>query len=236
MGWQWSADGILATPRVMHSSDRWKLLSGQYEKEERDLLGEFGRHDNIIELGSNIGVVARHALRHNLKDGGTLICVEANPLAQDALAKNLRAAARRFPRRTVEVVAAAVAGPGSDGETIRFVSRPNLTSGAADNMILHPDEKVTEVPARSLSGLLDQYAPQGRISLICDIEGAEIMVIKDKAAFERIDRIAMEFHGPEQTGRPETPQDVLASIVDMGYLPVKWTKGATCCLLMRDAA
>jgi hypothetical protein len=118
------------------------------------------------------------------------------------------------------------------------VVRPDLGSGAVGCIRLkNSDTKFVKVPVRSLSSLIDEFAPRNAsVSVICDIEGAEIAMLQnDKRAFERVNQIAIELHSPEFTGCPETPDDMLKAFADMGFKPHMTSRNRTHGLLKRDA-
>jgi hypothetical protein len=62
-----------------------------------------------------------------------------------------------------------------------------------------------------------EFAPNGA-SLICDTEGGEIpMILEDAASFAGIRQMVIELHGPELTGRSETPEQMLAVLAKLGF-------------------
>ncbi len=203
---------------TMHPMDCLALRTGRYERAETAILrGHFQPDDTIIEIGSNIGVVASVAFSEKLNDGGTLVCVEPNPDALPALAFNIAALRPRFPARNAVIIAAAVDAPGAETGTAEFRIRPNLGSGLAAVTAPRSNERVTDVAATSLSALVKRYAPNGA-SLICDAEGGEIpMILEDREGLRHIRQMAIELHEPGLTGRRETPEIMLDHLKSQGF-------------------
>jgi FkbM family methyltransferase len=229
---QWGFADFYATPAFCDNGDRVALLIGTYEKEERQLLAQFDPASVIIELGSNIGFMARHAIKSKLEKGGMYVCVEGNPVVQDALRHNMIATVSRYPGHSFQIVRAVVSGPENHGQNVRFVLRPGMDSGMSETLNTTAQDKIIDVQALSLGNIIDDYAPVGqRVSLICDIEGAEIGLVRHPRMFDRVNQIAIELHRPQHTGCSETPEDVLQSFAGMGFRPVTQAKNSDCYLL-----
>lgn len=211
---------IRVAGRDTHPMDYLNLLQGRYEGAEVEILrNHFRPAAAIIEIGANIGYVARIAMEEKLQAGGRYIAVEPNPRAQAALEINLSRSLRRDPTKEFMIVAAAVDAPEYERDNATFIMRPNLSSGlpmhTATQKLGREDSAI--VRATSLGALMAQYAPGGA-ALICDAEGAEIdMVLKDAGAFKNIDQMSIELHEKSITGREETPAQVLMALQKMGF-------------------
>lgn len=190
---------------------------GMYERAETKILRDNFKPDNtIIEIGANIGVLSRIALETKLNAGGNLVCLEPNPASVPTLRENLRRAATFGQFRTT-VVPAAVGAPSDEGKTLPFHAKPNLGSGLA-SVTMHEDfDEVVNVPVKSLSSIVNEHA-QGGYSLICDAEGAEILILREDAkALSQCNQIVIELHGPQKTGLPVTIDQMVSNIQDLGF-------------------
>jgi FkbM family methyltransferase len=217
-------NGFVNTNPQKNQSELLSLAIGKYEQDELSILrAHFLSASTIIEIGSNIGVVAGEAIETRLSSYGRMICIEPNPFAIPTLKKNLdRSLERQAPygRPMVDIVNAALCSPKVvAGELIDFFARPNLSSGLAGQVKPMGDELPTEkVRAISLSGILEMFNITSSYSLIIDAEGAEIpMVFQDAAALKNCTQIAIEIHSPDLTGSDKTVQDIVAELTRIGF-------------------
>jgi hypothetical protein len=65
-------------PPGMNGLDYMNLWTGRYEQPEREILKHFRHDSTIIELGSNIGIIGRHAFETKLNAGGKMVFVAQN--------------------------------------------------------------------------------------------------------------------------------------------------------------
>lgn len=203
--------------RNIHPFDYIGLRRGLYERDEREMIGDiFAPDHTIIDIGANIGVVATAAFENKLLDNGRMFCLEPNPESLPALRVNMDRARARFPHRDVWVIERALApGPSVMAE---FRARASLCSGLSSTLRPNRKDRVIQVPTISLTDLMARCAPAGA-SLICDIEGGEIdMIRSEKPAFDNIRQIAIELHEPHLTGRDDaTPDSMAGEIEQMGF-------------------
>jgi FkbM family methyltransferase len=243
---QWSCDGeFFATPRSFHAYDRACVFMGLYERGERRLLQKLRETSVIIELGSNIGIVARYAFP-KLQKTGVYVCVEANPESLDALTYNMEQTKIAYPGRDFRIVSAAVGTPENEGKTIKFARRKEMCPGIpvsnssnADYIKATEQQNIFEVPSVSLSQLIRENSPDNSspVSVICDIEGAEKMLCEsDPRAFDRVNQLAIEFHHPNVSGYKETADEVLQGFLNLGFHSQMHVKGRLCHLLTRECA
>ncbi len=151
----------------------------------RGLDKERWRDRPVIDLGANIGAFSLIALAY---DACKVISVEPHPDNFKVLTENLGNHPRAERTWPMELAAA---------------SRSGLTlplSGVEGEAHLFGGQAGTEatVPVQTIS--LAEIMPEGRTGFLkCDIEGAEYDVFagSDSAVLDRIDRIAMEWHGDE---------------------------------------
>lgn len=205
-------------PPSFHGLDYLKMISGQYEHDERKILHRDFRPDHtLIEVGSNIGVVSRLAYETKLLPAGKMICVEANPASLSCLEINMGRSGMAAPGRSFEIVLAAMGMPRYEGEMADFLQCNTLCSALNSVAADRKQSQTIQVPVRSLSSLVGEHAPDG-YSLICDAEGAEIpLLLDDVRALDTCRQIAIELHHPELTGSPLTPRDMIALFKDNGF-------------------
>jgi FkbM family methyltransferase len=137
-----------------------QLLSGSYEMPEITALHAVVRSDdNVLELGTGLGIVTALAARAASK--GKVLTFEANPIL-------LSPAASLFAQNGISNVEARhgviVDGPG--GGTLPFYLNPSFAEGSLATKI----GQVIEVPTWAAADILSSFRPN---VLICDIEGAE---------------------------------------------------------------
>lgn len=145
----------------------------------RGLDKERWRDRPVVDLGANIGVFSLIALAY---DACKVIAVEPEPNNFRVLVENLQGHPRVERTWTQELAVAGVSGAtvalaGEQGEA-------HLTGDGAG----------VNVQTITLADVL----PEGRVGFLkCDIEGGEYdaFLAADSAVLDRIDRIAMEWHG-----------------------------------------
>ncbi len=206
-------------PSKMKGINCFEIAIGRYERDELDLLRRGGFHQDhtIIEIGANIGYLSRYAFLEFLASGGKYVCVEPNFLSQQALRANMEECRRLEPNKKFEVLVAAICEPEREGRSANFLARNTLGSGLSGQVIAKKHDTITEVSTLSLGSIMRDHAPNGA-SLICDAEGGEIpMILNDPDAFKNIRQILIELHGPEKTGRHETPAFMISKLHGMGF-------------------
>ncbi len=216
VGWARTPDGVrFDVPKGFHPYDYFHLWTGNYEKAEMEILDSHFETDNtIIEIGANIGVVSRAALKDKLSDNGKLICVEANPQAIPFLEKNISDVVKGHQ---VEILPVAVGAPTHEGETHAFAQKRSLGSSLLETSKARNNFETIDVPVRSLSSIVNEHAQNG-YSLICDAEGAEILILEhDAHSLDKCRQIAIELHHPSQTGINVTPDEMVEKFKGLGF-------------------
>jgi FkbM family methyltransferase len=185
---------------------------GVYETAERYAIARFlPRSIPVVELGGSAGIVACVTNRL-LTDPSRHAVVEANPQMIPILERNRDRNGCRF----VTLHAALAYG----GESIEFgVSDDFLASSLA----AAANTNRVSVPAVSLAKIMTD-AGYERCSVVCDIEGAEVALLKNEGAlFERaVEAFLLEVH-PAIVGA-ETVAWLHTQLGLLGFAPV-WSCG-----------
>ena len=205
-------------PRYMHPTDLSALREGQYENAEIRLMhSHFQPADLIVEIGANIGVVARYAFLRKLNHNGTYVCIEPNRFAHKALRANMELARKQRPHNYFKIIQAALCAPGGTQGWAKFKARRHLTSSLEGQVEIEGPQITIRTPAKSFGQLMTPYAGKD-VSLICDVEGAELFMLRDPQGFTSVTQIMIELHGPALTNRPDMSIDrMLKQIEELGF-------------------
>jgi FkbM family methyltransferase len=154
----------------------------------------FGPDDVVIDVGAHVGSFARAAWDRGAR---RVVCYEPSPANLDVLRKNAAA----MPG--VSVFPAAVGGT----TTPRLYFNPRPTESARSDVgSCSPAPGGLEVPAVSLDAAID--AAGGRVAFLkMDCEGCEWPALFTATKLDRVDRIALEWHG----GDPGQLADLLTA-------------------------
>ena len=162
-----------------------------------------GPWDTVIDLGGNIGCVARRVARHARR----VIVVEPDPLNLELLRPNLAGYGH------VEVFAGAVGGASGPRKlhftgSGRWGSRSTLFHDVQAQRINAADAAV-EVSVTTLDALFADYAIERCDLLKIDVEGAEYEIFASASpdTLARIQRIVGEYHDVS----PEDPRTRIAA-------------------------
>ena len=183
---------------------RYLLLSGKHEKPERTLIRRYLDPElALIELGGALGVVsciANRLLRHPERH----VVVEANPALVPLLVSN-----RSRNRCRFAVLNRAVAYR-------QRVARFHVNANVLASSVGVPDEHGVDVPATTLQQILEQH-DFGRCTLICDIEGAEVELVRHESSVlsAHVKTLIMEVH--DRLVGPEVSNHMLQTLNDVGF-------------------
>lgn len=161
-GGRFRADGcVFEIPKGITSMKyRACFMSGDYEREERELIKAFVRpNDTVLELGACLGIVSCITNRL-LADRTRHVVVEGNPFCIPAIHRNRELNQCGF---LVENCAA------SNQREVTFYLHPVFVVGGTTQ---RQSNRPVRVPARSLAELNGRYGPF--TTLIMDVEGSEL--------------------------------------------------------------
>jgi FkbM family methyltransferase len=187
-----------------NTSMKLELLSGQYEKPEREAVLHYLQPDwSVIELGGCIGVVSCITNKLLEKPANHLV-LEVNPLVLPFLQSNRDANGCAF-----QVMVKALA---YGSETVTFQPSSNFWG----NSLLHAGEQPpVTVETTTLANLLQQQG-FNKFALICDIEGQEYELIsREPETIRRAELIVLEVH-PHILG-DEKVEFLLSTLKDLGF-------------------
>jgi FkbM family methyltransferase len=182
-------DGTTFTlPLLSPSNVRQLMRAGTYEAPERHMIAKWlPRNLPVVELGGSYGIIS-YNIRKQIASEQRLVIVEANPALLPVCRANVDLAGNAAG---TTLIGAAIAY--GDGGTVRFAVSEAVHDShlAAD----HDSDNVVEVPAITLSSLLECEAITSSYSLVCDIEGAEFdLLLHDQSALARCVCMIVEFH------------------------------------------
>lgn len=79
---------------------------------------------------------------------------------------------------------------------------------------------ILDVPSATLDGLRRAHGLTGAFSLVCDIEGAELLLLRnDAAALADCAMIIMETHPPVYPAMGGTLEEMNRRLADLGFAP-----------------
>jgi FkbM family methyltransferase len=192
------------------------IRKGVYEAPERRMVAKWLPRDlPVVELGGSYGIVSHHIRKH-ISDEQKLVILEANPQLLPICRGNVDLAGQTEKTR---VLGAALAY--GDDPTIRFA----VSDGVHDSHIASTVDTglVVDVPAVTLSSLLDREGIIGSYSLVCDIEGSEFdLLLHDKAALARCACMVLEFHPPPFMDRGSSVSEFLRMVTEAGFTIVDY--------------
>jgi FkbM family methyltransferase len=168
---------------LVSKSEAAKIFLGIWESAEIRFAKRFAKNDNIVELGSSVGVML--GVLTNYFDHARFICVEASPVNFSKLNKLCR---ELKPNLNITLINKAVA---YGAKIIHFDQ--TTTTGSKIQCGDLPQVKRIAVEAVTLSEILANERVDGWFTLITDIEGAESDIFfKDVASLSKCNKIIAE--------------------------------------------
>jgi FkbM family methyltransferase len=168
---------------AINTSQKAKFLFDRYERPERLALKQFLDPEvPVIEFGGNIGIVSC-IINKRLKNPEQHIVIEANPELIPGLERN-----RHNNQCQFQIINCAIAQGCNE---VAF----NISNDTLGSSVQIMSQRSVIVPAITLKTLLKQYK-FSTCTLVCDIEGGEIDLIKYESDLikERVSTIFMEVH------------------------------------------
>jgi FkbM family methyltransferase len=193
-----------ALAELPNTSMKLELLSGKYEKPEREaVLHYLQPHWSVIELGGCIGVVSC-ITNKLLENPANHLVLEVNPLVLPFLKSNRDANGCAF-----QIMDKALA---YGSETVTFQPLSDFWG----NSLYHAGGQApVTVKTTTLANLL-QERPFDNFALICDIEGQEYELISREAeTIRKAELIVLEVH-PHILGN-EKVEFLLSTLKDLGF-------------------
>jgi len=173
-----------------------------YEKYEVALIKKhLSATDNVIELGSSIGVMG--SIISSIQTTGKYISVEANPSLINANHKNLS-----LNRKTEYVLINKAVD--YFNKTVSFSTNENVLAGKLNRN--EPSDSAITVETITLIEICNTYNI-GNFTLVSDIEGAEITILlNDMGALNKCEKMIIELHDTEYYGKKYLIQDLVSLI------------------------
>jgi FkbM family methyltransferase len=187
------------------------LSQGRYEAPERRLVRQFLPTDiPVIELGGSYGIVS-NVIRRHISSDQLHVIVEANLDLLPICAHNVFLAGSA---ETVEFLNVAI-GYGPDG-CIQF---EDSTSHHGNKIYTSKNPAVPTrlVKSMRLGDLTKRYIDNSAYSLVCDIEGGELEMLKqDGDALRNCQCLVLEIHPSVFSEMGSSVEEVEALLVDAG--------------------
>ncbi|MFN5254440.1 MAG: FkbM family methyltransferase [Limnohabitans sp.] len=181
-----------------------KIFLGIWESAEIRFAKRFARNENIVELGSSVGVML--GVLSNLFDHARFICVEASPVNFRKLNQLCR---ELNPSLNVTLINKAVAY----GSKVIHFDQTSTTGSRIQRSAIAQGERIA-VEAVTLSEILENEKVDGWYTLITDIEGAEADIFfKDISALAKCNKIIAELEPISST----TVEDQINQITAIGF-------------------
>jgi FkbM family methyltransferase len=214
-------------PDELKFSFKRLIIQGKYEEPERRLIDRFIDPSlPVLELGGALGIVSAY-VGSRIAPHVACRIVEANPNIIGTCLANANAA--RTQERTV-VINAAIA---YDAEVIRFEANPNVHVSRVADDGNSASTHMIEVRTTTLRQQADLLAPDGRYTLIMDVEGMEYDVFqREAAALSRCALAIVEFH-PKIFAARGVSTEAFFALVEKAGMTVAARDGHSVALLPR---
>lgn len=175
------------TPKhYCNSKVRAMIFWGFYEAAEMRLIQQYlPKNIPVVELGSSLGIVSSTAISC-LNSNTPYTCVEANPYLKEYIDFNIK---KHNPAKTNFSILSAAIAYNTNGFIEMSISKNN-TESSIINSADYANHQTTKVKAITLGEIINEP-----YTLICDIEGAEIDVMRNDAeALKNCKHLFIELH------------------------------------------
>lgn len=184
-----------------------QIFFGIYESAEYRFCKKYIRDDaNIIELGSSIGLISSFVSKN--KTPKNIVAVEANPELISVIKANFKLNGVKNFKTINKAI-------GLDQYRNLWFSKgiDNTTGVISDNK----SPGSVKVECTTLSDIISQEGFNNYI-LICDIEGGEVDILKDKNdSLSSCDLIIMEIHETEREHRVYNIDEIKDGFIAKGF-------------------
>ncbi len=201
---------VFVVPRGGPPAPRKAIARGTYEKSERDLIRAHLPPDlPVIELGGSFGIVS-HTVRKQLLPGVPLIVVEANPHLVPICRANVALAGSVESTSVLHAVLAYGAAH------VGFQLAENIHTS---HLVLdgRTGPGIIDVPTVSIASLRQSHRMSGPFTIVCDIEGAELLLLRhDERALSDCHTIIMETHPADYEGMGGSLDEVMRRLAELG--------------------
>jgi FkbM family methyltransferase len=203
---------IIKVPETVSPAITAMLFWRAYESAEIRFVNKYLDVDtSVIEIGGSIGGVSCQIgkkLNHNTK----LICIEANPSLISALNYNLS---------TNNIRASVINKAIGKDTSIEFQISGNNLVGHAKSSDLNAVNDITiqniQIATITLDDILSHH-DLSRFNLVCDIEGAEIVILKESvSALKRANLMIFELHTTEYENTDYSVKDLVDIVEQLGF-------------------
>lgn len=204
----WDPEDVRVAPNIA-------LLDGAYEPYESTVLSSLAKGSRVIfDVGANVGW---YAIQFSRAAGASarVFCFEPVPATHAKLARNVRLNGLESRIRLFDF------GLGERAGTAEFFLPSVSGSAAASARNLHPEEQVAQLTVRL--DVLDDFVAReaiDRVDLIkCDVEGAELYVLRGAARVIERDKPAIFLEMLRKWARQFDyhPNDVVRLLAQSGY-------------------
>lgn len=211
----YTLDGVsFLVPAGSPPGERRSLAKGRYEAPERALVSKYLPADlPTIELGGCYGIVS-NTIRRKLNSDVMQVVVEANPALISTCAYNLSQAGALDKTRLIN----AALGYSDDGQ-VTFV----LGSGHHNSHVSKSagaEAKTVTVGTVSVAGLAKTYIEGTAFNLVCDIEGAELALLRnEQSTLKHCQCLICEVH-PDVFEAEGSSLDEVKSMIEQAGLEI----------------
>jgi FkbM family methyltransferase len=193
-------------PNYCSDTVKAMIFFGFYEGAEMRLIQKYlPKTIPVVELGSSLGIVSSTAIGC-LNNETNYTCIEANPYLKDYIEFNIK---KHNPSKNKFTVVNAAIAYNTNG----FIEM-NISKNNTESSIVNPSDysniKTTKVKSITLGEIINEH-----YTLICDIEGAEIEVLKNDAiAFDNCKHLFIELHKTKFQNKSLEVNDLKKVITD----------------------